>query len=320
MQKNTSAYRITRQNVPTMYFIGVTTGQSTMTRLFPSWAAILGLGEARLVGVDLPLQASKERYRESVAQIKYDPLSAGALITTHKINLFNAAEDMFDAFDSYAQLCREVDCIVKQDGSLVALSRDPLGSRQALQAILGPRYWSRSDGYVLCLGAGGAGTAIVVNLLTQADTQDRPQRLIVVNDQQYGLDRLRSIVEQIESSVEIEYVLNSGPRHNDALLATLPEGSLVINATGMGKDRPGSPITDAGRFPQHGIAWELNYRGEPGFLRQARVQAQERHVQVHDGWDYFVASWADHIAGVFHLTISPSQFAQLAAKAEEIRN
>ena len=311
---------ITRQSVPTMYFIGVTTGQSTMTRLFPYWAALLGLGEAQLVGIDLPLQTSKERYRESVAQIKYDPLSMGALITTHKINLFNATEDMFDAFDAYAQLCHETDCIVKRDGSLVALSRGPLGSRQALQAILGPRYWSGSNGHVLCLGAGGAGTVIVVNLLTQANAQDRPQRLIVVNNHQQGLDRLRSIVEQIDTPVEVEYVLNSDPRHNDALLATLPEESLVINATGMGKDRPGSPITDAGLFPQRAIAWELNYRGELGFLRQARAQAQQRHLRVYDGWDYFVASWADHIAEIFHLTISPDQFAQLAAKAEEIRN
>jgi shikimate 5-dehydrogenase len=77
-----------------MYFIGVTTGQSTMTRLFPFWATLLGL-HARLVGVDLPLQAPIEHYREAVAQIKYDPLSMGALITTHKINLFNAAEDLF---------------------------------------------------------------------------------------------------------------------------------------------------------------------------------------------------------------------------------
>ncbi len=93
MQQNTSAYRITRQDVPTMYFIGVTTGQSTMTRLFPHWAAILGLDGARLVGVDLPLQASVEQYRQVVAQIKHDPLSMGALVTTHKINLFNAAQD-----------------------------------------------------------------------------------------------------------------------------------------------------------------------------------------------------------------------------------
>ena len=71
-----------------MYFIGVTTGQSTITRLFPYWATILGL-HARLIGVDLPLQAPMEQYREAVAQIKYDPLSMGALITTHKINLYN---------------------------------------------------------------------------------------------------------------------------------------------------------------------------------------------------------------------------------------
>ena len=317
MQHNTSAYRITRQDVPTMYFIGVTTGQSTMTRLFPSWATILGLDGARLVGVDLPLQASVEQYRQVVAQIKYDPLSMGALVTTHKINLFNAAQDMFDTFDPYAQLCREVDCITKQGGRLIALSRDPLGSRRALLAITGPRYWSKSHGHVLCLGAGGAGTAITVNLLTQPDPQDRPPRLIVVNDLQYGLDRLRSIVEQIETSVEVEYILNSDPSHNDALLATLPEESVVINATGMGKDRPGSPITAAGLFPPHTIVWELNYRGELAFLRQARAQSQHLHLQVYDGWDYFLYSWADHIAEVFHLTISPAQLVQLVAKAEE---
>ncbi|MBK8047341.1 MAG: hypothetical protein IPK16_09615 [Anaerolineales bacterium] len=39
----------------------------------------------------------------------------------------------------------------------------------------------------------------------------------------------------------------------------------------MGKDSPGSPITDAGRFLSM-VAWELNYRGELEFLHQA-----ERH-------------------------------------------
>lgn len=319
MPQNTSTYGITRQDVPTMYFIGVTTGQSTMTRLFPHWAAILGLDGARLIGIDLSLEASVKQYRQVVAQIKHDPLSMGALITTHKINLFNAAQYLFDALDPYAQLCREVDCITKQDGRLIGLSRDPLGSRRALLSITGSRYWSKSKGSVLCLGAGGAGTAITVNLLTQPDPQDRPTRLIVVNDLQNGLDRLRSIVEQIESPVEIEYILNSDPSHNDALLATLPQGSIVINATGMGKDRPGSPITDAALFPRHAIVWELNYRGNLDFLHQARSQAQRLHLQVHDGWDYFVYSWADHIAEVFHLTISPQQMAQLIAKAEELR-
>jgi shikimate dehydrogenase len=318
MGKNILDYHITRQDEPTIYFIGVTTGQSTMTRLFPYWASIMGLDNAHLIGIDLPLQAPLELYREAVAQIKYDPLSMGALITTHKINLFNAAEDMFEACDSFAILCREADCISKRDGRLIAHSLDPLGSRQALKIILGPRYWGRSEGHVLCLGAGGAGTAIIVNLLTQAHSEDRPQLILVVNDQQSGLDRLRSIVEQIETGVEVRYMLNTDRHRNDELLATLPVGSLVINATGMGKDRPGSPITDEGLFPLYGVAWELNYRGELAFLHQARAQAQQRHMQAYNGWDFFVNSWAEHIATIFHIALTSQQVARLRAKAEEM--
>jgi shikimate 5-dehydrogenase len=318
MQTNVSGYHIYRHEIPTLYFIGVTTGKSTMTRLFPSWAKLLGL-HAQLIGVDLPLQAPIELYREAVAQIKNDPLSMGALITTHKINLFNAAEDLFDVLDPYAQLCHEVDCISKQNGRLVAHSLDPLGSRRALQKILGSRYWDSSDGHVLCLGAGGAGTSITVNLLTQSDPGDRPQRILVVNDNRNGLDRLRSIVTQIASTVQVEYILNTYSHRNDALLATLPKGSLVINATGMGKDHPGSPLTHAALFPLHSMAWDLNYRGELDFLRQARAQAQQRHMQIHDGWDFFVHSWAEHIAQIFHLTISPNLHAHLSATAQEMR-
>ena len=55
MQKHNPAFHMSRQDMPTMYFIGVTTGQSTMTRLFPFWVQILGLS-ARLIGVDLPAE------------------------------------------------------------------------------------------------------------------------------------------------------------------------------------------------------------------------------------------------------------------------
>jgi len=40
-----------------------------------------------------------EAYCKAVAQIKYDPLSLGALVTTHKIDLLTAARDMFDYLD-----------------------------------------------------------------------------------------------------------------------------------------------------------------------------------------------------------------------------
>ena len=68
--------------------------------------------------------------------------------------------------------------------------------------------------------------------------------------------------------------------------------SAVINATGMGKDRPGSPVTDRGLFPRQGVVWELNYRGELGFLAQARRQTDRRALTVHDGWLYFLHGWS----------------------------
>jgi shikimate 5-dehydrogenase len=69
-----------------------------------------------------------------------------------------------------------------------------------------------------------------------------------------------------------------------------------------------------------GLAWELNYRGELKFLHQALAQRELRHLNVHDGWHYFVISWIDHIAAVFHVEVTPTQFAELAERAEMIRS
>ena len=321
MDQDFKAHHIVQQRVPTMYFIGVTTGQSSMMRLFPPWAEVLGLNRAQLVGVDLPLHAAPKQYRQAIMQIKDDPLSLGALVTTHKIDLLHASSDMFDSLDHFAQLCQEVSCIAKRDGQLIGYAKDPVNSGLALQQFIEPEGVSLPPpwGQVLCLGAGGSGTAITVNLLTQHSTSNRPGRLVLVSRNQPALDKLRAIVEQLPATVEIDYVLNEDPHKNDQLMAELPPGSLVINATGMGKDRPGSPITDAGVFPMHGIAWELNYRGKLDFLHQALAQQEPRNLNVHDGWHYFIISWVDHIAEVFHIEVTPEQFKPLAEKAEMIR-
>jgi shikimate 5-dehydrogenase len=117
----------------------------------------------------------------------------------------------------------------------------------------------------------------------------------------------------------VEYHVVSAPQQHDALLAGLARGSLVVNATGMGKDVPGSPVSDVALFPQEGIVWELNYRGDLGFLRSARRQVAERRLTVHDGWRYFLHGWSEVIAEVFHLEVTPERFAQLAAEAESLR-
>jgi shikimate 5-dehydrogenase len=127
------------------------------------------------------------------------------------------------------------------------------------------------------------------------------------------------MVDTQQTDISFEYIHNDDPRRNDTLMAQMPEGSIVINATGMGKDSPGSPITDDGLFPRNSIAWELNYRGELDFMHQALAQTESREVIVEDGWVYFVHGWTQVIAQVYHLEIDPPLFARLDALANSIR-
>jgi hypothetical protein len=81
---------------PTMYFIGVTTGKSSIMRVFPEWVAYLKLGDCQLKGIDFRPHDAPEAYRKAVDFIKHDPQSLGALVTTHKIDLLKACKEMFD--------------------------------------------------------------------------------------------------------------------------------------------------------------------------------------------------------------------------------
>ena len=313
-----SAGSIETRPVPTMEFIGVTTGSSSIMKVFPRWAQVLDLGEARLKGRDLPLGADPDLYRLAVEQIRSDPLSMGALVTTHKINLLAAARDLFDELDPYARLCEEVSCISKRDGRVIGHAKDPITAGRSLRALLGPGYFRRTGGEVLCLGAGGAGTAISVYLMGE---QNPPGRIWMVDKSQESLDALRRVHGRLgRSSTGIEYVENADSAENDELLAGLPPGSLIVNATGMGKDVPGSPVTDSARFPERGVVWELNYRGELDFLRQARRQERARDLTVEDGWLYFLHGWSEVIAEVFHVELTPERFELLSAEAEAIRS
>lgn len=314
------ATTVVTRTVPTMEFVGVTTTKSSIMKIFPRWARVLGLGEARLEGRDLPLDAPRGLYRRAVEQIREDPLSVGALVTAHKIHLLKAARDLFDELDPYANLTGEVSCISKRDSRVVGHAKDPVTAGRSLEAMLPPGHFGRTDAGALCLGSGGSGTAISVYLMTRPNPEDRPQRIVMVGKDRESLQELRQVHDRIpDTDTAVEYVENGDPAVNDRLMSDLPPGSLVVNATGMGKDIPGSPLTEKGRFPEGGVVWELNYRGELDFLRQARRQQDARDLRVEDGWLYFLHGWSEVIAEVFHLDLTPEKFRALTEEAEATR-
>lgn len=306
------------RTIPTMYFVGVTTTKSSIMKVFPEWSKILKLG-AQIEGYDAQIHAPAEDYRAIVRHIKQDPLSMGALVTTHKIDLLEATRDMFDELDPHAKFCGEVSSISKSNGKLVGHAIDPISSGLAWEAFVEPGYWGRTGAEVLCLGAGGSAVAISVYLANRPNKADRPRKFIVVNRSPGRLESLKKIQAQLNTDIEFEYIHNQDPVKNDVIMEKLPPGSMVINATGMGKDTPGSPLTDNGLFPEQGIAWELNYRGELDFMHQAEHQVSTRGVRVEDGWIYFLHGWTQVIAKVFHLDLTPELFKELDHAASAIR-
>jgi len=311
-------YKISKKTVPTMYFIGVDTTRSSIMKVFPLWMREMARPEVVLEGMNFKLHDDPERYRAAVAQIKYDPLSLGALVTSHKITLFEAARDMFDYVDPYAVTCGEVSSISKNGSALEGHAKDPISAGLSLDSLLGKNYFHLNGGHVLCFGAGGSTTAIILYFAHKPNRRDRPERVVVVNRSPGRLEHLKAMIAGLNTDIQFEYHCNNDPEINDSYMAKVPPASLVINATGMGKDLPGSPITGRGLFPERGVAWELNYRGELGFLHQALAQAESRRLTVEDGWLYFLHGWTQVIAQVLKVNIDDRMLKRLAEVAGRV--
>lgn len=300
-----------------MGFVGVTTASSSIMKVFPLWADILDLPTRTLVGHDLPMDADPAQYRAMVEQIRDDPHHRGALVTTHKMNVFAAASDLFDELDPFAVSCSEISSISKRGRTLSGRAKDPITVDLALNDFLPTDHFTRTGAAVVILGAGGSGTALSWAL---AERPDAPSRITVTARTQDKLDHLREVHRQHGTREGlIEYIVTTTPEEADALVAAAPAGSVIANATGLGKDRPGSPLTDAVVFPDGAYAWEFNYRGSLEFLHQAEAQATVRDLHVVDGWRYFIHGWSQVVADVFELDLTPETVERLAEAAESVR-
>jgi shikimate dehydrogenase len=305
-------------------YIGVSTAGSRIHQVFPAWAHELGLPLV-LESIDVPLGAPRERYRAVVQSLRDDPDVLGAVITSHKLSIFAAAHDLLAHTDEFAALLHEFNALSTHDGALSGYARDPLAVARVLPSVLGA-HWIPRRSDVVCFGAGGAGSAIALTLLYRmadqgfAAREDVPRRLTFVDTDAARLAALRSLLAALPAvRASVIYTQHDDARENDELIAGLPPGSLVINATGLGKDHPGSPLTQHATFPEATTAWELNYRGTLDFLATAQTQATARTVSVHDGWDYFLHGWTQALSPVLDIEITPERFATLARAATPMR-
>lgn len=305
---------------PTMYFIGVTTSQSSIMKIFPKWAEELKLNDAVIRGIDMEIHAKPEDYQKVVEFIKEDELSLGALVTTHKIDLYNAAHKQFDYLDYYAETFGELSSISKKGGRLEGYAKDPISSGLAMESFISENFWRDNGGEVLIMGAGGSAIAIGAYLINKKHADNLPSKIIVSNRSRERLYSIERILAKINPDINIEYNLTEQPEKNDAILEKLKPHSLIVNATGLGKDRPGSPLTDRCIFPENSLVWELNYRGDLKFMKQAVSQKKRRSLYVEDGWIYFIHGWTQVIAEVFHIDIDKDTLKILIKKAGHAGN
>lgn len=265
---------------PLVLFVGVSTGGSLVHAVFDRWAALLER-PWKLRGIDLPPDTPPRAYRRLVAAVRDLPAVAGAVVTAHKLRLYRACADDLARRDRLVELTHEVNALAAADGAVSGYARDALSLTHVLP----------STPQVLCLGTGGAGTALLLAL----HQRDAAPRAVFADTNPRALEDLRAVA--VRAGVDpgrLSFVPVRGPDDCDALVASLSGPALVVNATGLGKDAPGSPLTDRAPFGPGMLAWDFNYRGTLTFLRQAAA----RGASTMDGWDYFVAGWAGGLTAI----------------------
>ena len=133
-----TADSLTPADRPTYYFLGVSTGSSSIQRVFPLWARELGV-DAVLQGIDLPVGAPLEQHQRVLEFVADGPHAVGMQITSHKTAVYQAARDRFDELGDLAQLMGEVSCVSKRDFSVSIIgSRTARGEHLIMPARVAP--------------------------------------------------------------------------------------------------------------------------------------------------------------------------------------
>ena len=97
-------------------FLGISTAGSLAHRTFPGWSRLFCPG-AVMRGTDLPADATPAEFRQLVTAMTANPRVLGAVVTSHKLRLFRACQDLLDYAEPLVALTREIADFNTSDGA-----------------------------------------------------------------------------------------------------------------------------------------------------------------------------------------------------------
>ena len=232
------------------------------------------------------------------------PTCVGGLVTSHKASLFRYGRSCFAEVSRIAEALEEISTIYKRKNcsglfgeALDTVSIVPVAEEVTVRNV----HWMAGSKEVVILGGGGAGIALVYAL---CNIPTRPRQISVVERNEERVNFLRKVVADA-TLFTVEGIKIIRWADADNVLREAGERPLIVNATGMGKDVPGSPVKDVHNIPFGSTLWDFNYRGELDFLKNAQQLASQERLLLVDGWDYFISGWMHAMCRIFHVRCSP---------------
>lgn len=277
-------------------FLGVSTSKSLVNEAFPRWMNVLEK-DISLQTFDLPIGSSEKSYLQYCSELKH-PNVVGSLITSHKTEIYEYCRGQFSILSNEATKLREISAIRNTDtlGELHGHNTDLEGARRSFEKLsVQNDNWISGSREVVIIGAGGACISILHCI------QEHFPEVEKVSVTEISQERITTAKEIADNnSFRAEFFLSS---ETERRIANSGKAPLVINASGVGKDTPGSPVSNTSCFPKNSTFWELNYRGDRELFFRLRDQSGSANFTIEDGWQFFVDGWTFNI--LFVLSIVP---------------
>jgi shikimate dehydrogenase len=290
-------------------FVGVDTRRSSALDAVPLWSRWLG-HPLQVRPVDIPLGAPPDVYVGVFDELVADTDAAGAVITSHKVAIYAAIADRCSYLSPDASRLRECTVVAARPSGMAAYATDVQSMGAAVDRI-----WPEGD-MVLCLGAGGSAAALCLHLLRR---RIPPRHIVVCQRDPRRAAEFSGLLADDAAATGIELQVHDGDGVWDEVLKSLPAGGLVVNATGLGKTGPESPVSPDVTLPRGVTVWDLNYRGPLPFLARAREQREQRGLVVHDGSMLFALGWLAALTALLDVVPSNDAAERFVAIAQEVR-